>query len=139
MKVSKGQSQPERVAAAFPAFPILYLVLGSPCLYQVLIVTPVCFACDSCLNRGGSIDPHTSERLACRVCQAFSWSLSLISKILMRVIQQGAARSRDGFFRVPAETPTQERGTDESFGGFKEIILPEAAGPFNLTAIGLDL
>ena len=36
MKVSKGQSQPEMVAAAFL---ILYMVLGSPFLYQVLIVT----------------------------------------------------------------------------------------------------
>ena len=36
MKVSKGQSQPEIVAAAFP---ILYMVLCSPFLYQVLIVT----------------------------------------------------------------------------------------------------
>ena len=36
MKVSKGQSQPEIVAAAFL---ILYMVLGSPFLYQVLTVT----------------------------------------------------------------------------------------------------
>ena len=36
MKVSKGQSQPEVVAAAIL---ILYMVLGSPFLYQVLIVT----------------------------------------------------------------------------------------------------
>ena len=36
MKVSKGQSQPEIAAAAFV---ILYMVLGSPFLYQVLIVT----------------------------------------------------------------------------------------------------
>ena len=36
MKVSKGQSQPEIVAAAFL---ILYMALGSPFLYQVLIVT----------------------------------------------------------------------------------------------------
>ena len=37
MKVSKGQSQPEIVAAAFL---ILYMVLGSPFLYRsVLIVT----------------------------------------------------------------------------------------------------
>ena len=37
MKVSKGQSRPEIVAAAFL---ILYMVLGSPFLYQV-------FDCDS--------------------------------------------------------------------------------------------
>ena len=36
MKASKGHSQPEMVAAAFP---ILYMVRGSPFLYQVLIVT----------------------------------------------------------------------------------------------------
>ena len=36
MKVSKGQAQPEMVAAAFL---LLYMVLGSPFLYQVLIVT----------------------------------------------------------------------------------------------------
>ena len=36
MKVSKGQSQPEIVVAAFL---LLYMVLGSPFLYQVLIVT----------------------------------------------------------------------------------------------------
>ena len=38
MKVSKGRSQPEIGAAAFL---ILYMVLGLPFLYQVLIVTPV--------------------------------------------------------------------------------------------------
>ena len=43
MKVSKGQSQPELVAAAFL---ILYLVLGSPFVYQVLIVTQLVF----CVN-----------------------------------------------------------------------------------------
>ena len=36
MKVRKGQAQPEIVAAAFLN---LYMVLGSPFLYQVLIVT----------------------------------------------------------------------------------------------------
>ena len=36
MKVSKGQSQPEIVAAAFL---FLYMVLGSPFLYRVLIAT----------------------------------------------------------------------------------------------------
>ena len=36
MKVSKGQSQPKIAAAAFL---ILYMVLGSPFLYQVLIAT----------------------------------------------------------------------------------------------------
>ena len=36
MKVSKGRSQPEIAAAAFL---ILYMVLGSPFLYQVLIAT----------------------------------------------------------------------------------------------------
>ena len=36
MNVSKGQSQPEIVAAAFL---FLYMVLGSPFLCQVLIVT----------------------------------------------------------------------------------------------------
>ena len=36
MKVSQGKTQPEIVAAAFL---ILYMVLGSPFLYQVLIVT----------------------------------------------------------------------------------------------------
>ena len=41
MKVSKGQqSQPEIVAAAFF---ILYMVLGRPFLYRVLIVTQVLF------------------------------------------------------------------------------------------------
>ena len=39
MKVSKGQSQPEIVAAAFE---ILYMVLGSPFFNQVLIVTHMC-------------------------------------------------------------------------------------------------
>ena len=38
MKVSKGKTHPEIVAAAFP---IVYVVLGSPFLYQVLIVTQV--------------------------------------------------------------------------------------------------
>ena len=38
MKVSKGQSEPEIVAAAFS---IPYMVLGSSFLYQVLIVTQV--------------------------------------------------------------------------------------------------
>ena len=38
MKVSKGKTQPEIVAAAFL---LLYMVLGSPFLYQVLIVTHV--------------------------------------------------------------------------------------------------
>ena len=38
MRVSKGQSQPEIAAAAFL---ILYMVLGSPFVYQVLIVTQV--------------------------------------------------------------------------------------------------
>ena len=38
MKVSKGQSQPEIVAAAFL---ILYMVLGGPFQYRVLIVTQV--------------------------------------------------------------------------------------------------
>ena len=36
MKVSKGQSRPEIVAAAFLS---VYMVLGSPFLYQVLIAT----------------------------------------------------------------------------------------------------
>ena len=40
MKVSKGQSQPEIVAAAFL---LLCMVLGSPFLYQVLIVAHVRF------------------------------------------------------------------------------------------------
>ena len=40
MKNGKGQSQPEIVAAAFL---ILYMVLGSPFVYQVLIVTQVAF------------------------------------------------------------------------------------------------
>ena len=40
MKVRKGQSQPEIVAAAFL---FLYMVLGSPFLYQVLIVTHMSF------------------------------------------------------------------------------------------------
>ena len=40
MKVRKGQSQPEIVAAAFL---VLYMVLGSPFVYQVLIVTQVSF------------------------------------------------------------------------------------------------
>ena len=40
MKVSKGQSQPEIVAAAFL---ILYMVLGSPFVYQVFIVTQLKF------------------------------------------------------------------------------------------------
>ena len=39
MKVSKGRSQPEIVAAAFL---ILYMVLGRPLLYQVLIETHMC-------------------------------------------------------------------------------------------------
>ena len=38
MKVSKGQSQPKIAAAAFL---ILYMVLDSPFLHQVLIVTQV--------------------------------------------------------------------------------------------------
>ena len=38
MKVSKGQSQPKIVAAAFR---VLYMVLGSPFVWQVLIVTQV--------------------------------------------------------------------------------------------------
>ena len=42
MKVSKGQSQPEIVAAAFS---ISYMVLGSSFVYQVLIMTQMgtCF------------------------------------------------------------------------------------------------
>ena len=40
MKVSKGESQPEIVAAAFL---ILYMAVGSPFLYQVFIVTHVRF------------------------------------------------------------------------------------------------
>ena len=42
MQVSKGQSQPEIVAAASL---ILYMVLGSPFLYQVLIVTQMVPCC----------------------------------------------------------------------------------------------
>ena len=38
MKVSKGQSQPEIAAAAFL---ILYMVLGRPFEYRVLIVTQI--------------------------------------------------------------------------------------------------
>ena len=38
MKVSKGQSQPEIVVAAFF---VLYMVLGRPFYYQVLIMTQV--------------------------------------------------------------------------------------------------
>ena len=41
MKESTGQSQPEIVAAAFL---ILYMVLGRPFYYRVLIVTPVAFS-----------------------------------------------------------------------------------------------
>ena len=40
MKVSKGQSQPEIVAAAFL---ILYMVLGQPFLCQALILTHLPF------------------------------------------------------------------------------------------------
>ena len=47
MKVSKGQSQPEIVAAAFS---IPYMVLGSSFVYQVLIMTQV--ATPSWLWRG---------------------------------------------------------------------------------------
>ena len=41
MKVSKGQSQPEIVAAAFL---IRYMVLGRPFYYRVLIVTQLILA-----------------------------------------------------------------------------------------------
>ena len=64
MKVSKGQSQPEIVAAAFL---ILYMVLGSPSLYQVLIETQVGMLLDTSFvpdilanlvhHRGTSIGP----------------------------------------------------------------------------------
>ena len=40
MKVSKGKTQPEIVAAAFL---VVYMVLGSPFLYQVLIATQLGF------------------------------------------------------------------------------------------------
>ena len=40
MKVSKGQSQPETVAASFL---VLYMVLGSP------MFVPIGFVCDSCV------------------------------------------------------------------------------------------
>ena len=47
MKVSNGHSQPEKVAAASL---ILYMVLGRPFLYRVLIVTQMeikrCFTWD---------------------------------------------------------------------------------------------
>ena len=40
MKFSKGRSQPQIAAAAFL---VLYMVLGGPCLYRVLIVTQLWF------------------------------------------------------------------------------------------------
>ena len=40
MKVSKGQSQPEIAAAAFL---VLFMVLGRPFKYRVLILTHVSF------------------------------------------------------------------------------------------------
>ena len=51
MKVSKEQSQPETVAAAFP---ILYVILGALFLYQVLIVAHMKLArCDLVLRLEG--------------------------------------------------------------------------------------
>ena len=47
MKVSKGQSQPETIAAAFL---ILYMVLGRPFYYQVLIMTHLFCFCERILR-----------------------------------------------------------------------------------------
>ena len=60
MKVGKGQSQPEIVAAAFR---ILYLVRGSPFLHHVLIVTQLLFVAGQ-LSRSVGRDcspPPTNE------------------------------------------------------------------------------
>ena len=51
MQVSKVQCQPEIVAAAFL---ILYMVLGSPFLYQVLNVTHVVLVLDRKANKAAA-------------------------------------------------------------------------------------
>ena len=65
MKVSKGQSRPEIVAAAFL---ILYMVLGSPFLYQVLIVTPVVEVQGCCSAFGLQDRPRADSWSVARHC-----------------------------------------------------------------------
>ena len=75
MKVSEGQSQPEIVAAAFL---ILYMALGSPFLYQVLIVTHLLLDRTLCFLRTALIGAWNQ----------FSQSDHSLSLVL-EVLQQG--------------------------------------------------